>query len=280
MSRAPREHTARHGASLAWRQVGYQLLLLTRSPLGTFTVLVVPLMLLGALNIVNTQDSMRDQGYARYADFATPAMATFALLNAAYINVATSVVTSREAGVLKRLHSSPLPLWAYVVGRMGAATVVGGVAFWVVMLTGVAFLRVRLDPAQVGYLCAVMALGAVCFSLMGVALSAFVHTTDSALPVAYGSFLPIAFVSDIFFPVANAPEALKHIAAAFPVSAVSRPAEKVLREPGSGWPVTTTQLLVLLAWGLGAAIVMVALFSWEPGAVTRRLNLRRRAGGP
>jgi ABC-2 type transport system permease protein len=184
------QHGARPGASLAWRQVGYQLLLLSRSPLGTFTVLVVPLMLLGALSIVNPQDSLKGLGHPRYADFLTPAMATFALLNACYINVATSVVTAREAGVLKRLHTSPLPLWAYVVGRIGAAGVVGGVAFWVVMLAGWLFLDVRLDAARVGYLAAVMLLGVVCFSLLGLALSTVVGSTDSALPVAYGTFLP------------------------------------------------------------------------------------------
>lgn len=265
---------ARRGASLAWRQVGYQLLLLTRSPLGTFTVFAVPLMLLGALTIVNPPDSMKEQGYPRYADFITPAMATFALLNACYINVATSVVTAREAGVLKRLHSSPLPLWAYVVGRLGAAAVVGGISFWVVMLTGVLFLRVPLDAARIGSLSTVMLLGVITFSLLGVALSTVVHSTDSALPVAYGTFLPVAFVSNIFFPIGNAPAALRHVAEALPVSAVSRPAEQVFRN--GGWPLTSAQLLVLLGWTVVAGVVTVALFSWEPGGFIRGRRMRRR----
>lgn len=268
--------TARTGVSLAWRQVGYQLLLLTRSPLGTFTVLVVPLMLLGALNIVNPQSGMEDQGFARYADFATPAMATFALLNGSFINVATSVVTAREAGVLKRLHSSPLPLWAYVAGRIGAAAVVGGAAFWIVMLTGFAFLDVHLDGARVGSLLAVMALGVLCSSLLGLALSTVVRSTDSALPVAYGTFLPIAFISDIFFPIGDAPSGLKHVAEAFPMAAISRPTEQVFSAAGGGWPMTAGQAVVLGAWSLGAALVTVALFSWEPGGATRGLRLRRR----
>jgi ABC-type multidrug transport system permease subunit len=271
---APRRG-ARRGASLALRQIGYQLLLLSRSPLGTFTVLVVPLMLLGALNIVNAQDSMKQQGYERYADFITPAMATFALLNACYINVATSVVTAREAGVLKRLHTSPLPLWAYVLGRLGAAVAVGAVAFWAVLLTGVAVLGVRLDASQVGSLSAVLLLGSITFALLGVALSTVVHSTDSALPVAYGTFLPVAFVSNIFFPLGNAPAALRHVAEALPVSAVSAPAERVLRT--GGWPMTGTQLLVLATWALVAVLALVALFSWEPGGLIRRTRVRHRA---
>jgi ABC-2 type transport system permease protein len=265
---------ARRGVALAWRQVGYQLLLLSRSPLGTFTVLVVPLMLLGALALVNPEDSLQAQGYARYADFLAPAMATFALLNGCYINVATSVVTSREAGVLKRLHTSPLPLWAYVLGRLGAAAVVGGGAFWAVLLTGVLLFGVPLGAAQVGYLAVIVALGVVTFSLLGVALSTVVHSTDSALPFAYGTFLPIAFISDIFFPIGAAPAALRRVAEAFPVAAISQPAERVFRE--DGWPMTGTELLVLLGWTVLAAVVTVTSFSWEPGGLLRSRGGRRK----
>jgi hypothetical protein len=52
----------------------------------------------------------------RYADFRTPAMGVFALLNACYVNVITSVVIAREDGTLKRLHGTPLPLW---IGHAG-----------------------------------------------------------------------------------------------------------------------------------------------------------------
>lgn len=269
---------ARRGGALAWRQVGYQLLLLTRSPLGTFTVFAVPLMLLGALSIVNGPDSMKDQGFPRYADFIAPAMASFALLNACYINVATSVVTAREAGVLKRLHSSPLPLWGYVAGRIGAAVVVGGLAFWVVLLTGALLLHMPLDAARFGMLTALAVLGAVTFSLLGVALSTVVHSADSALPVAYGTFLPVAFVSNVFFPIGHAPAALRHVAEALPVSAASTAAERVVLT--GTWSLTGVHLVVLLAWGALGGVVTLRLFSWEPGGLLRRRRPGRRKVSP
>lgn len=263
------ERNSRPSVLLAGQQVGYQLLLLSRSPLGTFTVLVVPLMLLAALSTLNPSTALRDEGFARYADFLVPAMASFALLNACYINVATSVVTAREKGVLKRLHTSPLPLWAYVAGRTGAAAVVGGVAFWAVLAAGAAFLNVHLDLVRAGYLLAVMAMGACAFAVLAIALSTVVRTTDSALPFAYGTFLPVAFISNVFFPLTRAPEGLKRVSEALPVGAVSGAAEHVFR--ADGWPMTTGQLVSLLAWAGAGALVAVVRFSWEPGG-------RRRAG--
>lgn len=269
---------ARPGIVLAYRQLGYQLLLLTRSPLGAFTVLVMPLMLLGILAAVNPTDSLKDHGYARYADFLTPAMATFALVNACYINIATSVVSAREAGVLKRLHSSPLPLWAYVLGRIAAATVIGGVAYWAVLLMGVVLFGVPLDAAGAAYLLAVMLLGAAAFSMLGLALSTVVRSVDSALPVAFGSFLPVAFISNVFFPLGAAPPALRHIAEALPIRPVAVSAEQVFRR--SGWPMTTSQLLVLLGWTALGALVTIRLFSWQPGGALRGRRLRRAGPRP
>ena len=71
---------SRFGLLLAAGQVRYQLLLLLRSPIGTFTALVIPLMVLVALNLATPQVALRELHGIRYADFLAPAMATFALL--------------------------------------------------------------------------------------------------------------------------------------------------------------------------------------------------------
>ena len=106
---------SRFGLLLAAGQVRYQLLLLMRSPMSTFTAVIIPFIVLMALFIANPGVATRHLGHTSYADFLIPAMATFALLNACYVNTITSVVLAREEGVLKRLHGTPLPLWAYVI---------------------------------------------------------------------------------------------------------------------------------------------------------------------
>ena len=47
-----------------------------------------------------------------YAQWVTPAMCAFCLLNACYVTVITSVALAREEGMLKRLRGTPLPAWA------------------------------------------------------------------------------------------------------------------------------------------------------------------------
>lgn len=252
-----------HTLLMAAGQVRYQLTLVTRSPIATFTVLVIPLMLLVVLDLVSPQaTALRGVSYAA---FLTPAMATFSLINACYVNVITSVVIAREEGILKRLRGTPLPLWAYLLGRMAAAVVVAAVSIAVVVTVAALFLGVHGGPGRIANLAAVAALGGACFTALGFAVSSFVPRPDVALAVAYGTFLPIAFISDVFFPSTTSRHWLEDVAAAFPVAPVAKAAGHGFLV-GGGWPMTAGQLGVVLAWTAGALAFAAFTFRWEPGA--------------
>ena len=250
--------------ALAWTQINYQLRLLARTPLAAFTVLAIPLMLLVALNLVTPEMTLNALRGMRVADFLTPAMATFAMLNACYVNVVTSVVLARESGILKRLHGTPLPLWAYLVGRIVAALLMCALSVAAVLAVAALFFDVHLSTARIGALAASLSLGALCFSLLGLAVSGMVTRTDTALPLAYGTVLPLAFISDVFFPSTSAPAWLRHVAEAFPLSPVVKPAGTVYATGGS-WNMTGVQLGVLLGWTAASLFVAVVFFHWEPG---------------
>jgi hypothetical protein len=91
---------------LAIGQVRYQLMLLMRSPLGFFLSIVFPLLLLIFLNVVTPA---RPVDGLPYAQWLTPAMCAFCLLNACYMTAITSMMLAREEGILKRLRGTPLP---------------------------------------------------------------------------------------------------------------------------------------------------------------------------
>src|ERR1019366_6402611 len=92
---------------LALGQVRYQLLLLLRSPLGFFITLVIPLLLLISLNAITPPTAAKVPGGLRYAQFLTPAISAFCLLNACYVTTVTSMVLAREQGILQRLRALP-----------------------------------------------------------------------------------------------------------------------------------------------------------------------------
>ena len=99
----------KHPARLALGQIRYQLLLLVRSPLGFFLTLVVPVLLFVCLNLLTPDTMAAAPGGLRYVQFLTPAIATFCLLNACYVNTITGVVPgplTRSSGATSR--NSPI----------------------------------------------------------------------------------------------------------------------------------------------------------------------------
>jgi ABC-2 type transport system permease protein len=267
---------SRFGLLLAAGQVRYQVLLLVRSPIGIFTALVIPLMVLFALDVANPESDVFAQLGMRDADFLVPGMTTFAILNACYVNVVTSVVLARESGVLKRLHGTPLPLWAYAVGRLAAAAAVGVASVAVVLAVGVLLMDMSFSAARVLGLACVVGLGIAVFSVVGMAVSILVPRAEAALPVAYGTLLPVAFVSDVFFPGQTTPGWLRGIAAGLPLAPIARAGEHAVIA-ADALPMTTGQLAVTLGWIAGASLLVGIGFRWEPGTALRLARRRRPA---
>src|SRR5512142_3559645 len=153
---------SRRPTVLALGQVRYQLMLLLRSPLGLFLSIVFPLLLLVCLKVITPSHPVDGLPYAQWV---TPAMSAFCLLNACYVTVVTSMVLAREEGTLKRLRGTPLPAWAYLAGRSGSAFATSVVASGVIIATGVAFFSVSIVWHASGYFAGATFLGIACFFL-------------------------------------------------------------------------------------------------------------------
>ena len=255
---------------LAAGQVRYQLVLLLRSPLGFFLTIVVPLLLLICLNVITPGGPV---GGLPYAQFLTPAMCAFCLLNACYVTAITSIVLAREEGILKRLRGTPLPAWTYLMGRAGSAFVTSVIASGIIIGTGVLFFNVSMVWHAFGYFAATTVLGIACFVLLGAAVTTLVPKTETALPVAFGSILPLAFISDVFFSSSHAPTWLHDVASAFPVAPIARAMEDSFNPATQSWPMPVSGLLVVLGWSIAAIAVIALAFRWEPGPARATMGL-------
>ena len=268
---------SRPPALLALGQVRYQLVLLLRSPLGFFLSIVFPLLLLVCLKVITPSHPVDGLPYAQWV---TPAMCAFCLLNACYVTVITSVVLAREEGMLKRLRGTPLPAWAYLAGRSGSAFVTSVIASGVIIATGVAFFSVSIVWHAFGYFAGAAVLGIACFFLIGAAVTTVVPKTDTALPIAFGTMLPLAFISDVFFSVSHPPAWLHDLAAAFPVAPIAQAMEDSFNPATRSWPMPLSGLLVVLGWSAAAIVVIALAFRWEPGPAPAVRGLGRSPRWP
>ena len=264
--RSPRSTRRRSTLRLVGGQVAYQLRLLVRSPMSAFATLVVPIMVLLAVNLLYEGTRLGSRGGIRYAQFFTPAMIAFAVVAACYMSVISSTTLAREQGILKRVRSTPLPPWVYMAGRLVAAGLVAVVGAVIVSAVGAGVYGFEVVGRAIPTVLLTLTVAMFCFSSLGLAVTVLVPTIDSALPIAWGTVLPLCFISDVFEPIDGAPRWLGAIASAFPLRPFADALESAFNPVTGNTGIAWGALWMLGAWGAAGAMFALAAFRWAPAS--------------
>jgi len=248
-------------ALVAW-QVRFEQKQFWRSLQSAFFTFAFPLVFLVVFGTINRDQTVAELGGIPYDQFFIPSIIAFGLMSACYTNLAIGLATRREAGILKRLHVTPLPSWAFFGGLAGNALVVAVLSAAITTTLGVTAYGVhvpyRLLPLAVG-----LGLGAVTFGALGTAVSALVPNAEAAPAIVNFPFFVLLFLSGTFFPT-PAGSVVERIGDVFPLAHLNRVVLAAFdpRERGTG--LHADDVLVLLAWAAGAGAVAVRRFRWEP----------------
>ncbi len=261
-----RSRRRRSSARLLSTQIGYQMRVLVRSPLSSFATLIVPLMVLLAVNLLYKGTRVESRGNIPFVQFFTPAMIAFAVANACYMSVISQITLARDEGILKRIRSTPLPSWIYMAGRIGAASIVALLSAIVVVAVGSWVYGFQMIWAAVPAVLVVLALAIFCFCSVALAVTVLVPRADSAFPVAWGTILPLCFVSDVFIPIDGAPRWLRDLASSFPLRPFADDLEAAFNPVNGTHTLQLGHLELLAVWGLLAGAFALIAFRWEPSS--------------
>jgi len=264
-ARAPAGAGRRPGAlPLLWRQFRAQNKLFWRNPFSAFFTLAFPLMFLLIFNALNTNQRIAELGDIRFAQFFTPGILVFAVVSACYVNMATSLPINRDEGVLKRVRGTPLPAWIYLTARIATAVYMAFISGTVMILVGVLAFHVKIFWHLLPAALVTMLFGTTCLCALGLAVAAIVPNGEAAPAFANFTWLPIAFVSDIFYPTNKAPAWVKTVGDFFPVKHFAIAMEDAFSPFTKGSGFQWHDLRVIAIWGLAAAFFAFRRFKWEP----------------
>jgi ABC-2 type transport system permease protein len=123
---------------------------------------------------------------------------------------------------------------------------------------------VGLPAARLPAVALVVLVGSASFSCIGFALVTFVKSEDSVLPVVLGVGLPLYFISGIFIEFLGIPPLLRSIATVFPVRHLAAALTVQFASGGHGRAFSAGDIAIVAAWGLGAIVMALLRFRWEP----------------
>jgi ABC-2 type transport system permease protein len=239
---------------LAW-QVLYEQRAFWRNRRRALASFAFPLMFLLIFGAITQGAKVKGDGNVAYINFFVPGIIAYAVMVIGFTSTAMSVALLRSEGVLKRMRTTPMP-WALYLGGIVLSTVITiAVACVLLLAIGVIFYKASVNGAAVPGLVVTVAIGTVCFTSLGIAVSRFIPKPDSGMPVLMLIVLPLSFISNVFFPIYK-PRALVEIGKFFPLRRVAEGVGPAFKQTqGSGF--AGHDLLALAIWALVGCWLMV-----------------------
>jgi ABC-2 type transport system permease protein len=250
---------------LLFHQVRYQNRIFWRTPVAAFFTLFFPLMFLMLFNLLFDETiEIAGRDPLTVTQFYAPALAVFAAASATYTNLTVGTAIARDEGILKRFLGTPLPPWIYLAGRVGSAVWIALLAVVGMLATGALAYDLEVSLSSLPAAVLTFVVGVACFASLGLAMAGVARTGDSAPALANATILPLAFISDVFVPIADPPAALTFIANLFPLKHFVRAFQDAFSPFVDDAAFRWDDLGVMALWAIAGMLLARRFFGWDP----------------
>ena len=242
------------GLTLAWRQFRLERRLFWRNPSAAFFNFLLPLLFLALFGAIL-------HGNQHDLNVIVPGIAGMSVMSTTFTALAYNMTFLREQGVLKRIHGTPMPAGAYLLGIAGNAIANTTLQIAIITIAGRVFFGTGW-PRDVGELLVFVAAGVLCFASLGVAFSHAIPNFESTAAYVNAVFLPVILISGVFYDAARAPGFIKGIAQGLPLVHLINGLSGAMVK-GTGLGANISALGVIAAWAVLGVALAIRGFSWE-----------------
>ncbi|MCX6812768.1 MAG: ABC transporter permease [Candidatus Berkelbacteria bacterium] len=192
-----------------------------------------------------------------YFDFVLMGIIGIALMNSSIIGVATAMVNYREDQILKRITTTPLATWKFIVAEILSRLVINVVQIGLIISIGKYFFGAHIYGSVV-LLVIISLVGAVLFQSIGFTIASLAKTTEAADSMSTAVTVPMMFLTGVFFPIDSLPKWLYAVVQFLPLA----PLLHIIRTIGSGVGSVfddPKNLILVFAW----IVICISVSIWK-----------------
>lgn len=189
-------------------EIKYEFLKALRMPQYALPTLLFPLTFYLFFGVMYAGKRTGGVEVARYM-LAT--YGAFGVIGAALFGFGVSVAVERGQGWLEAKRTTPMPIAAYFVAKLAMAMIFSAIIVSLLLIAGAFLGHVTLPFAQAAELMSTLVCGSVTFCALGLALGFFAGP-NSAAPLVNLIYLPLAFLSGLWVPIASLPSSVQKLA--------------------------------------------------------------------
>lgn len=241
-------------AALTWRQYRFERKMFWRNPSAAFFNFTLPFLFL--ILIASVFGANRKE-----LNVLIPGIAGMSVLGTTFTALSYTFVFNREQGILKRIRGTPMPPLAYFGGVIASAVANAIVQVTLIVVIGHVFYDVSW-PHDYLELIVFVVLGVIAFGSLGIAFANAIPNFDAAAAYVNAVFLPVIFISGVFYSTDSMPKVLKGIAVALPLKHVIDGLSGAI-VTGTGLGGHLTALAVVAGWAVAGLFLTVRYFRWD-----------------
>ena len=239
---------------LTWRQYRLERRMFWRNPSAAFFNFALPLLFLALFGAIFSGDQ-------KTLNVIVPGIAGLSVMSTTFSALAMNLTFLREQGVLKRMRGTPLPGASYLGGIAANAVTNATIQMTLIVLAGRVFFGIGW-PKDWLELVVFLVVGVICLATLGVAWSHVIPNFDAAPAYVNIVFLPVIFISGVFYDVDNTPAFLRDIAQALPLTHIIDGLSGAM-VTGRALSDNLSALLIVAVWAVAGVVLAVRGFSWE-----------------
>ena len=205
-----------------------------------------------------------------YSNYVLPGIIAMTIMQGGIYSLAYWMVDLKSRGIIKRLLATPLKQWQLALSLVCGRLVIVVIQVIILTLLGVFAFHATFAPQSfagdyTGFAGNILStlllvlLGGAIFLALGLIISRFAHSYDSAAPITSAIGLPLTFLGNIFYPISALPPALQTFAKFLPITYLADGLRQAYLYPFNfekiGW-----DILMLTIWLIIMLIVLTSVF--------------------
>jgi len=216
-------------------------------------------------NSINVNESLIQGQGQGFKGWLIPGIAAMAIMQTGLFTVVFSLVRFKSQGVLRRLKATPIGAAHFLAGQLTTKAIVVVIQTYVLIIVGAVALGVSVNSGRLGAwfdLTILALLGGALFIAMGLAISGWAKSEETAAPMANVISMPMMFLSGVFFPLSVMPEWLTRWSQYLPLTYLADGMRAITVE-GATVITLGNELIGLTVWIIVVFAIATKTFRWE-----------------
>jgi ABC-2 type transport system permease protein len=210
---------------------------------------------LAVIKPYNVQTEGVVPGNPNYFQFMAPGIIAMVVMMSLMTGLPHAISHEREVGTLDGMMVAPVNRLSILLGKTIAQIARGIIQGVIILVLAMILFGVTIQ-GSIPLVFALLFLGVFSFVGLGIIITAFAKTEETAGMIMMTLMFPMMFLSGVFFPIQQMPWFMQDISKVLPLTYVASALRKVMTL-GAGIPAIATELAVLI--GFGVIMIMIAV---------------------